>query len=186
MQTENDLLQLLKRSDKKAYETIFRLFYQPLKLFANKLLKDDLAADDIVQEVFVQLWEKRKSFKDIALKPYLYTSVKNRVLNQIRHLQVKQKHIDETKHTSEEFFETKEDDSELKLKIFSSIEKLPEQCKKIFIMNRVHGLKHKEIAEELNISVKTVTNQIGKALKILREELKGAEILILIGLLKLF
>ena len=186
MSTENELLQQIKESDKKAFELLFRLYYQPLKKFAAKLLNNTEQAEDLVQEVFVQFWESRNSIKQTALKSYFYTIVKNKALNQLRHLKVQQKHIAEILHTSDEFIETEENNEEVKLKLLMSIEKLPTQCKKVFIMSRMDGLKQKEIAEELNISVKTVKNQIGKALKVLREELKVFYTLLIISILKLF
>lgn len=183
---ENELILKLKQSDENAYEVIFRLYYHPLKLFASNILSDIELAEDIVQEVFVQLWETRQSIKDISLKSYLYKIVRNKSLNQIRHLQVRQKHEDEILHTTNEFVEEGPQNDELKAKILTSIGKLPEQCKKIFIMSRINNMKHKEIAEELNISVKTVKNQVGKALKVLREELKGVDIALIITLMKFF
>lgn len=186
MPTENELLLLIKKSDERAFELIFRLYYHPLKLFADNIFKDPEQSEDIVQEVFVQFWENRKSIKVTALKSYLFTIVKNKALNQLRHLQVKQKHIFEIQHTSDKFEEIDEESNEQKLELIASIEKLPTQCKNVFIMSRMHGLKHKEIAEELGISVKTVKNQIGKALKLLREDLGGISIALIISIIKLF
>jgi len=183
---ENELLLLLKKSDEKAFELIFRLYFQPLKLFADKILKDTELAEDIVQEVFVQFWENRHSIKQIALKSYLYTAVKNKALNQLRHLQVKQKHSTEIQHTSDKFEEIDDENNNLKLKLLACIEKLPTQCKKVFIMNRMHGLKQKEIAEELDISVKTAKNHVGKALKLIREDLGSISTALIISIIKLF
>ncbi len=186
MPVGDKLLEQIKKSDQKAFEIIFRLYYQPLTKFAGGMLNDEEVAADIVQEVFVQFWEQRQSITNANIKSYLYTIVKNKTLNHIRHLQVKLKHTNEVLHSIDEAFEHETDNEDLNIKIVSSVEKLPEQCKKIFIMSRMHGLKQNEIAEELNLSVKTVKNQIGKALKILREELKGLSITIIISILNLF
>ncbi len=186
MSTEKELLQLIKNSDKKAFELIFRLYYQPLKQFASKILNDTELAEDIVQEVFVQFWETRTNMSIVSLKSYLYTIVKNKCLNQLRHLKVRKIHHEEIIYTTEKFFDNDEKDSSLKIKLLTSIDKLPAQCKKIFIMSRMHRLKHKEIAEELGISVKTVKNQVGKALKLLREDLTGINTALIISIIKLF
>ncbi len=186
MPAENNLLEQIKKSDQKAFEIIFRLYYQPLSKFAQRIIDDEEVSADIVQEVFIQFWEQRQSISNTNIKSYLYTVVKNKALNHIRHLQVKLKHTNEVLHSIDEAYEYETGNEELNLKIVSSIDKLPEQCKKIFIMSRMHGLKQNEIAEELNISIKTVKNQIGKALKILRAELKGLSITIIISILNLF
>jgi len=186
MSTEKDLFSLINQSDKKAFEILFRLYFQPLKAFALKFIEDVDIAEGIVQETFIQIWEHRSKLENMAPKSYLYRMVKNRSLNHIRHQEVKGKYTQEILHTQNEWEEDIPDNTDKVSQILECVDKLPEQCKKIFVMNRMHGLKHAEIAEELNISVKTVKNHIGKALKILRNELNAVDMVIVIGLLKLF
>lgn len=181
MNTEKDLFSSLKESDNDAFEFIFRLYYQPLKAFANTIVNDLYLAEDLVQDVFIHLWNNRTTVEVSSPKAYLYNMVKNKALNSIRHNKVKQRHADEILNTTVEFISDELENNEVQIDILKAINKLPEHCKKIFIMSRMHSLKHKEIAEELNISIKTVKNQIGKALKILREDLKATFIMLIIS-----
>ena len=140
-------------------------------LFARKILVDEDDAREVVHKVFIALWEKREEI-DLAksLKSYLFTSVHNRSLNVLR---------DRKKFSGEELPEvagdwdvsTQIESMELEEKIREAIQSLPEKCRQVFELNRFEGLKYSEIAEKLNISIKTVENQMSKALKILREKL---------------
>ena len=159
------------RMDERSFEALFREYFTPLMAFARKILVDEDEAREVVHKVFINLWEKRQEI-DLAtsLKSYLFTSVHNRSLNVIR---------DRKKFTSEEVPEmagewdvsSQIESMELEEKIRSVIESLPEKCREVFELNRFEGLKYSEIADRLNISVKTVENQMSKALKILREKL---------------
>lgn len=187
MATEKDLFLLIKNSNEQAFELLFRLYFQPLQTFAAKIVDDGAIAEGIVQEVFIQLWEHRRRLENTAPKAYLYRMTKNRALNHIRHIQVKSRYAEEVQHTIKEW----EDDEEMlhedvMVKIYNSIDKLPSQCRNVFIMSRMNGIKQKEIAEELGISIKTVKNHVGKALKILRDDLKGLDMVLVIGLIELF
>ncbi len=184
MSNEKELFLLIKNSDHKAFEILFRLYYVPLKKFAKHILEDDDSAEDIVQEVFIRLWENRKSLENSAPGSYLYRIVKNKALNLIRHNTVKLRHVEEVLKASDNFYESEFEQSDIQTMISQSIDKLPEQCKRIFKKSRMEGLKHQEIADELNISVKTVKNQIGKALKILRDDLKDVNTILLILVLQ--
>jgi len=157
--------------DKDAFEKLFREYFPPLMSFARKILVDEDDAREVVHKVFINLWEKREKIDlSTSLKSYLFTSVHNRSLNVIR---------DRKKFSSEEVPEmagewdvsTQIESMELEEKINEAIESLPEKCRQIFKLNRFDGLKYSEIAIQLNISVKTVENQMSKALKILREKL---------------
>ncbi len=184
--TEKNLFELIKASDEKAFEILFRMYYEPLVSFCIKYVNDRDLANGLIQEVFVNIWENRKNLRPQQPSPYLYRAAKNKCLNYIRHLNVKHEHHKEFE--LEESFEeiiTDETNDKLVL-IYNSIDKLPHQCKRIFIMSRMHGLKHKEIAEELGIAIKTVKNQIGKALKHLKTDLSHLDILLVISILKLF
>jgi RNA polymerase sigma-70 factor (ECF subfamily) len=153
------------------FERLFREFFPPLMGFARKILGDEDDAREVVHQVFINLWEKRQEVDlSTSLKSYLFTSVHNRSLNMIR---------DRKKFSSEEVPEVagewdvsaQIESMELEEKIRESINSLPEKCREIFELNRFSGLKYAEIATQLDISVKTVENQMTKALKILREQL---------------
>jgi len=159
------------RLEDRNFERLFRDFFPPLMAFARKILGDEDDAREVVHQVFINLWEKRSEIDlSTSLKSYLFTSVHNRSLNAIR---------DRKKFSSEEVPDVAGDwdvsaqieGMELEGKIREAIDTLPEKCREIFEMNRFEGLKYAEIAGKLNISIKTVENQMSKALKILREQL---------------
>lgn len=164
--------------DSSSFEDLFRSYFTPLMIFARKILKDEDEAREVVQKVFISLWEKREEIDlKASLKPYLFTSVHNRSLNVIR---------DRKKFSEEEVPDVAGDwdvsaqieAMELEQKIRETIDSLPEKCRQIFELNRYEGLKYSEIASQLHISIKTVENQMSKALKILRKKLAKYMLLI--------
>jgi RNA polymerase sigma-70 factor, ECF subfamily len=186
MQADTNLFDQVRNGDKTAFERLFREYYSHLCAYANTFVKDLDIAQDLVQEFLFHVWKIKADLpKDIPVKAYLFKSVHNRCLNMIKHEQVKEKYQVHVLHeNSETLYEENEDGHEaLHQKIRESIDKLPPERKKVFIMHRYDELKYKEIAEKLNISVKTVENQIGKALAFLRDELKDHLPLILLLLL---
>jgi len=159
------------RLDHHAFEELFKEYFVPLMAFSRRILADEDDAREVVHQVFINLWEKRSEIDlSTSLKSYLFTSVNNRSLNVIR---------DRKKFSSEEVPEragewdvsAQIESMELEEKIREVIDSLPERCREIFELNRFDGLKYSEIAVQLDISVKTVENQMSKALKILREKL---------------
>jgi len=163
----------LNMLDAREYEIVFKQYYESLCDYANLWMKDMDAAEEIVQNTFVRLWEKKTSLKiETSLKSYLYKSVYHAALNEIKHQNVKNKYIN--MHNSEEPINEMTSAAQVKdleQRIDAALQKLPEQCRLIFQMSRFRELKYREIAEVLNISVKTVENQMGKALKIMRSNL---------------
>lgn len=172
---EKELFIQLKKGDKIAFEAIFNIYYASLCIYANRMLNDDEKAEEIVQNLFVNLWSKRKNLDvESSLKYYLFRSVRNQCLNQLQHLKIREKYAQKVIenqeieiHDHDYFIEV-----DLAKKIQESIESLPEKRRQIFKLSREEGLKYKEIAEKLNLSVKTVEAQMGLALKQLREKLK--------------
>lgn len=166
----------LIEGDINAFEMIFRTYYQPLCNYAYTFLQDKEEAEEIVQTTFLSVWEKRQNLSiHTAVKPYLYAMVRNACLNVIKHEKVKQKHVVEEMALSSPSYDAVTHTlagSELEMKIQEAMEKLPEQCRIVFKLSRFEELKYSEIAEQLNISVKTVENHMGKALRIMREQLK--------------
>ncbi len=174
-QTENLLFSEDEQKHEVAFKTIFETYYTSLCCFAVQYLKDDNAAEEIVQEVFLKIWEKRKTIRiESSLKSYLFRSVRNSCLNLIQHEKIKSQHIDDTKKRFKQEINPDKFYLEIDLakKIEESIDSLPEKRREIFRLCKEDGLKYKEIAEKLNISVKTVEAQMGLALKTLREKLK--------------
>jgi RNA polymerase sigma-70 factor (ECF subfamily) len=157
--------------DKAAFEAVFRKFFPALMAFSLKYLPDEDDAREVVHNVFINLWEKRASLDtSVSLKSYLFTAVHNRSLNMLRD---RKKFSDDAvpEISSGEDIHAQIEAVELEERIGEVIAGLPEKCREVFELNRFGGLKYGEIAEKLGISVKTVENQMSKALKILREKL---------------
>ncbi len=172
--TDSELYILLKQGDEKAFEHLFHKYYPSLCLFARQYMEDDEKAEEIVQDMFVKIWSKRKELTiETSFKQYLLRSVKNQCLNLLQHLKIRQKYAQKIKEDAKDDLGTPFlMEFGLAEKIEASINSLPEKRKEIFKLSREDGLKYREIADELGISVKTVEAQMGLALKQLREMLK--------------
>jgi len=142
---------------------------------AFTLLKEREEAEEIVQEVFVKIWERRHSI-DVksSLRNYLYSAVRNACFNHLKHQSVERNYANEKKNEPDEHNMVEENliGSELGILIHQVIEQLPEKRREIFELSRFEGLKYNEIAERLNISIKTVEAQMGQALKYLKSHLR--------------
>lgn len=163
----------LKTGDIRLFESLFREYYRPLVVYSMKYVRDVDAAKEIVQEFFVRLYEKRSSLViDTSLKSYFYRSVYNSCINYISHMEMRNRHIKNLAMQSEnEFSDNQVALIELQSRIYKSVEAMPEQCRRIFKLNRFEGLRNEQIAEKLGISKRTVETQISKALRILRKKL---------------
>ncbi len=176
MYGDNDMLLMIKNSNAKGLELLFKTYHHKLWLFANQFLNDADAAEDIVQDLFTYIWEKRVSLQiNSSLKAYLYMSVKNRCLNKLKTEMRTTTLVDDadesfnlTHQHTQQIIEAKN----LQQRIDLAIAALPPKCGLAFKMSRFEDMSYKEIAEALDISVKTVENQIGKALSIMRLQLK--------------
>lgn len=178
---ERNLLDELKKGKPEALETLFREYYAALCLFAAALLQNNSAAEEIVQGFFVRLWEQRQQINiNSSLKNYLFRAVKNRCINYVKHEKTKRQHI---KNVAAEMnnadYSTYFLEVDLKKDIEKSIAALPEKRREIFRLSREEGLKYREIAEKLGISIKTVETQMGLAIKYLRESLRKYKALML-------
>ena len=145
-------------------------------LYAARFMDTREEAEEITQEVFVKFWEKCESLApDSSVKSYLYRSVHNSCLNAIKHEKVKDGYKQHILQFLESTYQNEVEISDpdvLRARIHGEIDKLPPRCSEIFKLSRFEGLKYQEIADHLEISVKTVEVQMGKALKILRETLQ--------------
>ena len=166
----------LKEGDVSVFEAIFKMYYSRLCNYAVGIIKDADEAEEIVQQTMITIWEKRSKLEiTTSLKSYLYRSVHNAALNKIRQSKVRQLYAIEKVYEGEGFAEQashKVIKSELENQIAAAIEKLPEQCRLVFKLSRFEEMKYAEIASHLDISVKTVENHMGKALKLMRGYLK--------------
>jgi len=172
---EDHIIKQLAQGNPLVFEGVFKTHYKELILHALRFVEDEEEAEEIVQALFLDIWNKRAELQiNTSLRSYLYTSVRNTCLNFIKHKKVEYKYKEHNAHLITEESGTEKDSlvqQELAEKIDQAISKLPPERQKVFKMSRYEGLKYKEIAEQMNISVKTVENQMGKALKFLREEL---------------
>jgi RNA polymerase sigma-70 factor, ECF subfamily len=170
------------------YEELFRAHFTALCYFARKYIPDHDASKEIVHTVFVNIWEKKEEFDfDKPAKSYLFTAVYNRCMNYIRDQKKFVAHDDLSiiKESADNILNNDHlEAAELESRIWNIINSLPEKCREIFILNRFEGNKYAEIAEKLNISVKTVETQMSKALKTLRDHLVDYIHLILLIILK--
>jgi len=159
----------LNKLDSHKFKVLFRTYYNPLCNFAASIVKDDKLAQDVVQDVFTQLWEKRDKVSISENdKSYLFSSVKNKAIEKLRKIANESQLTEVLKQMQDSSLSQQADKFVLREKINNSIRQLPPKCKEIFVMSKVNGLTYTEIAEELSISVKTVENQIGKAYRLLR------------------
>jgi RNA polymerase sigma-70 factor, ECF subfamily len=164
----------IQSGDIATFEKVFREYYEYLCFQAYKILRDRDEAEEIVQDTFVKIWNKRHDIQiNLSLKGYLAQTIRNGCYNQIKYNQVRREYASmaQKEMAIAEHGELLVPD-ELAEKINRAIDNLPAERKKIFLMSRHDGLKYQEIADALGISVKTVESQMGKALKYLREDLK--------------
>jgi RNA polymerase sigma-70 factor (ECF subfamily) len=170
--TEKELFELINLEDKESFELVYKKYWSKLYIYIFNILREREICEDIIQNVFIDLWEKRHDILISNLNQYLYQSVKYQIFNHFRKSKYKKELLMKfnqfcTEYEIDELYEQKE----LRDQIKDAISKLPEQRRIIFQMSRDEGLSNKEIAESLNISIQTVKNQISESLKFIRKSL---------------
>jgi RNA polymerase sigma-70 factor (family 1) len=173
---EKQLIEKLGNNDKASFTVIFSKYYKDLVVFSYSFTRNQSASEEIIQEVFLKLWENRHSqVIEKSIKSYLLKSVQNRSLDWLRHQKVKTIHaasiLDHPvlyENDTENYILY----SELQDKLFQTLGRIPEECARPFMMNRFEALSYTEIAEKLGVSVRTVEVRISKALAYLKEGLK--------------
>lgn len=192
------LFQSLSKGDEQAFDMLYQLYFPRLYAFSLKIINDNGLAKDVVQNVFIKIWETRDSFHYDHPEAFLYQMVRNASLNYIRHIRVVSKLKNELKdqYLGEELYHIDLAgnepyiliEKELEEKIKKVMDSIPEKCQLVFRMSRVDGLKNREIADQLGISIKAVEKHISKALQIYRnnfsEYLPIQLILLVLGNLK--
>ncbi len=172
---EERIVALLAKRDEKIFEQVFKTHFKNLHAYAFNILEDEMVAEELVQNIFYKIWERPEKLSITgSIAAYLYRAVHNESLNHLKHLKVRSKYQLHAVHQMKN-----ETDSaskkillkELEGKLHRALQELPEQCRTIFQLSRFEELKYREIAERLEISPKTVENQMGKALKLLRMKL---------------
>ena len=160
-QLDNKLIKQIRRGDKKAFRALFDLHFNALAAFGYKYVPDTHAVQDMVQEAFISFWEGRDKFEHPgAVKSFLYTSVRNKCLNHLKHKTVRRKHEDSLLYNleSDQYFESHVIEEETFNQLFSEIRNLPASSREIMLL-ALNGLKNQEIADELQISINTVKTQ---------------------------
>ncbi|MDP3433412.1 MAG: RNA polymerase sigma-70 factor [Bacteroidota bacterium] len=195
----DELFDQIKTGDQKALELLFSIYFPRLNDFARNVVKDDGISQDIVQEVFVKVWEKKAEIESLNIEAFLFRLVRNRCIDYIKHLKVVNNRLHEI-HVASKYEELYRIDfvgnepyvlieQELKMKIEKTIQDLPDRCREVFILSRMNGLKNKEIAEKLDINIKNVERHLNRALQSFRanfsEEFPIALIILVINSLEL-
>jgi len=152
------------------FEEAFKSNFKALHAYAYTMLQDEGAAEEIVQTVFLKLWESRNRMTiHTSLRAYLYRSVYHESLNYLKHKKVQRKYMEEAmiEHKRQQAMDD-ESDKELQRQLQQALRRLPEKCRTVFQLSRFEELKYQEIADELGISLKTVEAHMAKALRLLR------------------
>ncbi|WPU93218.1 RNA polymerase sigma-70 factor [Mucilaginibacter sabulilitoris] len=190
--SDHELLIALHCGDKKAFEALYFRYFTPLSCYAYKKLQDEYIVEELVQDVFVDLWKKREELDtEGEVAGLLYAMLRNKALHELRARMIQSKHFDAFAFLHKDDVADKLMDGlyarQMEEKMQEAVNKLSPQCKNAFTLSRYEHLSYKEIAEKMSISINTVEKHIGKALQLLRREFEEYHlpILILIGLLEL-
>ncbi len=169
--TVESLQLMLDKGNKKAFTDFYSQYFKRLLIESDKYVKDIYVAEEVVQDVFLKIWERSDDLTQIqSIKSYLYRSVINASINHVnRQRNLEQHHQKIMDEFTEDQADQLDEENELIVLLFDEIEKLPPKCKEIFKMNRFERLKYREIALKLDVSERTVENHIANALKLLRE-----------------
>lgn len=172
MTEDQKIMLAIKAGDESSFEEVYNRFWEPLFVSARKVLGDEESARDIIQEVFLDLWNRREKINIHNLGGYLYQSVKYQVARKLKDRKLTDLQITVVDQLSLDNLDTEQtvNLAQLNETLQRSLQKLPTRCKQIFELSRFENMSNKEIAEKLNISVSTVENQINKALSVLKSE----------------
>ena len=181
---QNYLLKELHNGNEKAFEFLFRNYYPRLYGYAIRFVDDREAGRDIIQDCFTNLWEKRSLLKSLSIQSLLFAMVRNACINYLKHCDIVKLHRleyiakaegEERLYHTDFVFESEQKFlyMELQEQINQVIEKLPVRCREVFLLSRFKGLKHKDIADKLQISTKTVEKHISKAISIFSSHFKN-------------
>lgn len=179
----SNIKEILKKGYVDEFGQLFSKYYPVLYVYSRRYITNTEEAKDIVQNVFLNIWDKRKTIEiKISFEAYLHKAVSNACLNSLKHQDVKNQYAGEfskriLEAESQSSFQGNDPAGLIEKEMFGLLQKamdeLPENCEKVFKLSRISGMKNKEIASKLNISVRTVETQIYRALKVLREKLKN-------------
>lgn len=166
------LAKQIRKSDRNAFNALFELMWEPMYVYASSIIMDDSVAKDLVQEVWIDYWQRREDLDIQTIRPYLYKAIRYKCYNTLRDSKFNETQIEAANSiyvTSE--IELEEDVDELSIRIHDTIASLPARCQEVFTLSRINNINNREIAEKLNISQRSVENQISFALRKLRKDL---------------
>lgn len=170
--SDQKLISLLEGGDRFAFAEIYERFWALLLHHAIKMLRDEVAAQDIVQDIFQMLWEKKAELNvHTSLSSFLYTSVRYKILNQLKHSKIESHYLSTLQTEIESAVSSTNDamiEKEFAERIQNSLSQLPPKMRKVFELSRFQQYTYRQIAEELNLADNTVKRQISNALKIMR------------------
>jgi RNA polymerase sigma-70 factor, ECF subfamily len=177
MARDNEIIARIRQGDVREFESLFRSSYLSLVRYAKTLTRDHDTSEEIVQDLFFRLWQNREKINiESSLNGYLFRAVHNSCLHYIEHNRIVADHAERISAFTAENQESPSDIlqyKELQAKVTEIMRRLPEKCGQIFYLSRFEGLKYNEIAKRLDVSVKTVESNMGRALKEFRKELAG-------------
>lgn len=174
-QQEYFVMSALRQDSKEAFSLLFQTYYTDLVLFCGNFVKDKDSCEDIVQSIFLKLWNDRKNIQiEISLKSYLLKAVRNSCLDEFRHIEIVRQYETEYGSSVLDNYDTENYIlySDLYTHLSRALEKIPDLYKEAFVLNRFEGLKYREIAEKLSVSERTVEVRVSRTLDLLRKQLK--------------
>ena len=175
--SDAELLQRLRAGDERALEIVFRTHYSGMASFVQRFVRSPDVAEELVQDLFLKLWSKREQLSEIeTFRTYLYRAARNQALNWLRRQKLERRwqeeHAGDEEATTTQMADEDASEHEVAAAVRSAIDRLPPRCREVFLLSRDGGLTYAEIARTLEISVKTVETQMGRALKSLRVALQ--------------
>lgn len=166
------LHQKIQQNDQKAFQELFNLLWKPLFVFATSILMDKDTAKDVVQEVWIDYWNRRKTIENISIEAYLFKAVRYKIYNHLRDCKFNSVQIETIQAIAiDDEVILQESLDNTQTKVHSALKNLPNRCREIFTLSREEGMTNQDIAAHYNISKRTVENQITFALKKIREAL---------------
>ncbi|RUA15645.1 MAG: RNA polymerase sigma-70 factor [Flavobacteriia bacterium] len=176
--TPEKLAKMINQSDRNAFNSLFGMLWEPMYIYASSLVMNDSTAKDLVQEVWIDYWQRRETIEVQNIKSYLFKAIRYKCYNALRDMKFNKIQI-EVAHSVyiDSEVEMEADLADLSKRIDETISGLPKRCQEVFILSRVNHINNKEIAEKLNISQRSVENQISFALRKLRKELSTVKAL---------
>lgn len=172
----NNLFINKKKLNRESFSLLFSTYYKDLLMFAGSYIPDKMTCEDIIQTVFLKLWNERDNLvMRTSWKSYLLTSVRNQCLNELQHQNVVQEHVRHTQlNLTLESFNTENYVlySDLRKHYKDALDKIPHNCREAYEMHRIKGMKYKEIAEITGLPVRTIESRIARTMELLRTHLK--------------